>query len=81
MALQKERKKILDDIVKRRIYSYLDTKDVVIKNDGKKISLEWEIPIKIKIAFLKLNKKIKLKASGEMEDDPFKYGGGRNASD
>jgi len=81
ITLQKARKNVLDDIVKRRVYAYLNTKDVVIKNDGKKIYLEWEIPISIGVAFLKLKKKIKLKASGEMEDDPFTYGGGRNADE
>lgn len=80
-ALQKARKKVLDDIVRRRVYSYLNTKDVVIKNDGKEISLEWEIPINISIAFFQLKKSVTLKAKGEMEDDPFKYGGGRNADD
>lgn len=81
ISFNQKKSKIMNEIVKPRVYNYLETEDVEIKNDGNKIDLEWEIPLNVQLLGFSFSKTITLKASSEMENDPLVYGGGRNADD
>jgi hypothetical protein len=81
IAFEQKKSKVMNEVVKPRVYNYLGTEDVDITNDGNKIDLEWEIPLKLQLLGFSLSKTITLKASSEMENDPLVYGGGRNADD
>ena len=77
-----EKNKVLDEVVKPRVYKYLGTEDVQITNEtGNQIKLKWPVKLSFGIAGLSYTKDIVLEAYAEMENDTLEYGGGRNADD